>query len=192
MSILANTVKKNSLTGFTLIELIMVIAIIGILSVSGAYLMINLVRNAIFIPNQLNMDMLASHSLEIMIEGDSLAKGLRYSKYISAIADNELTFVDQSGQNISYKIDTGTSKLYRSIAGGAWAFIPYYLQSGINVTGKSNKLFTYYDSSNGTTSTPSSVRRIKITLIAKTGTGSYSDWEGSSEQSSSIAVKRFQ
>lgn len=182
--------KKKA--GFTLIELIMVIAIIGILSISGAYLMVNLVRNAVFIPNQLNMDMLAYDSLEIMIEGDSLAKGLRYSKYISAAADNQLTFADQSGRNISYKIDTGTNKLYRSIAGGAWVLIPYYLKSGINITGKSSKLFTYYDSSNNTTSTPSSVRRIKVALIAETGTGSYSDWEGSSEQCSSIAVKRFQ
>jgi len=35
------------------------------------------------------------------------------------------------------------------------------------------------------------VRRIQINLIAKSGSGLYNDWQGSSTQATSIAVDRF-
>jgi prepilin-type N-terminal cleavage/methylation domain-containing protein len=178
--------------GFTLIELIMVIAIIGILSVSGAYLMVYLVQNSVFIPNKLNMDMVASRALEIMIEGDNNAKGLRFSKSITSIQDNQVIFNNQDSQSICFRLDSGMSKLYRSISGGSETLIPYYVTSGINITGKSNKLFTYYDGSDTETSSAALVRRIKIVLIAKTGSGSYTDWEGQSEQGSSIKVSKYE
>lgn len=178
--------------GFTLIEAIMVIAIIGILSASGAYLMVYLVQNSVFIPNKLNMDMVASKALDIMIEGDSNAKGLRFSKSITSIEDNQVIFNNQDSQSICYRLDTGTSKLYCSIGAGSEALIPYYVTSGINITGKSNKLFTYYDASDNETGSAALVRRIKIVLIAMTGTGSYADWQGQSEQGSSIKVSKYE
>ena len=178
---------------FTLIELITVMAIIAILSVSGSWLMVNLVKNSVFIPNQLNMDMLASDALNIMIEGDGRARGLRFSKAITSISgNNQLSFVNQDGQNIQYRLDTGVNKLYRLISAGPEAPVPYYLTSGINIDGKNSKFFTYYDAGDTETTNPVLVRRVKIAVIAKTGTGSYADWEGQSDQSSSIAVGKFQ
>lgn len=182
----------NKRHGFTLIELVMVIAIIGILSVSGAHLMAYLVQNSVFIPNKLNMDMAASSALDIMIEGDSSAKGLRFSRSISSVADSQVVFNNQDNQTISYSLDTGTNKLYRSISLGAEAPIPYYITSGVNVTAPSNKLFTYYDSSGTETANAADVRRIKLTLTALIGSGSYSDWQASSLQSSSIKVSKFE
>ena len=177
---------------FTLIELIMVIAIIGVLSVSGAWLMVYFVRNSAYIPNQLNTDMAASDALKIMIEGDSQAKGLRFSRLISAIpSNNQITFTNQDGQSISYRLDTGTNSLYRSISGGAEAQIPYYA-TGVSITGKSGTLFTYYDVNEAVTAVAANVRRIAIDLIVKTGSGSYNDWQGQSGQGSSIAVDKYQ
>jgi prepilin-type N-terminal cleavage/methylation domain-containing protein len=179
--------------GFTLIELIVVIAIIAILAVPGAWLMTYIIQNSVFIPNKLNMDMTASDALRIMVEGDSQAKGLRFSRAISSIPNtNQITFINQDSQSISYRLDTGTNRLYRSIAGGPESPIPYYVSSGINLTGKSGALFTYYDAGEGITSNPANVRRVAITLIARTGTGSYSDWQGLSEQSSCVAVNKYQ
>jgi type II secretory pathway pseudopilin PulG len=182
--------QKNA---FTLIELVMIIAIIGVLSVSGAWLMTYFVRNSVYIPNQLNTDMVASDALKIMIEGDSQAKGLRFSKIIDAIPDNyQITFINQDDQSISYRLDTGTNTLYRSISAGTEARIPYYTVSGVGIAGKNGALFTYYDDKEDITAVAADVRSIAINLIASTGTGSYNDWQGQSGQGSSIAVKKFQ
>ena len=186
--------EYNPKSGFSLMEAVMVMAIVAILSVPGAYLMSYLVQNSVFIPNQLNMDMLASDALDIMIEGDSQAKGLRFSKSITNVQDYQVTFNNQDGQSIRYRLETSVdpSQLYRSIKGGPEELIPYYVTSGVSITGKNNRLFTFYDAAEGVTNNPSNVRRIEMTLIVKTGTGNYSDWEGQSEQASSIAVKKFQ
>ena len=182
--------------GFTLIELITVISIISIISVSGAYLMVYFVQNSVVIPNKLNMDMIISEALDIMIEGNSLAKGLRFSKSIIEMEDNRVVFDNQEGERIVYRLDTIGKKLYRSINGSSETFIPYYVKSGINIIARNGSLFTYRNQGDNEIDTgggnPADIRRIEIGLIAKTGTGSYADWEARSEQISSIAIKKFQ
>lgn len=183
----------NCRQGFTLIELIMIMAIIGILAGSGTYLMLYLVQNSVFLPNQINMNMLAAEALQIMADGDKQANGLRFSRAVSAIQNYQVTFINQDSQTIVYRLDTSANKLYRSINGGAETAIPYYANSsGINIEGKNSKLFTYYDANEVVTATPADVRWITMTLIAKTGSGSSANWQGQSEQSVSIAVKKFQ
>lgn len=178
--------------GFTLIEAITVMTVIVILSVSGAYLMVHLVQASVYIPNKLNMDMLASDALDIMIEGDSRAKGLRFSKSITNIQDNQLIFNNQDNQSIRFRLDTNSGILYRSISGQVEEPIPYYLISGIRVAGINNKLFIYYDSNGIETLNPANVRLINVALISRTGSGSYADWEGESRQLSSIAINRLE
>jgi len=195
----------NISRGFTLLELVIVIIIISIISVSGVWIMFSLIQGSVFIPNQLNMDMLAKQALDIMIEGDVRdllyayqgARGLLFSRAITNLADNNLTFINQDNKTITYRLDTATSRLYRD-----WdmdgdnvtdtELIPYYAASGITVRGKNNKLFTYYAVNETVTSVPANVRRIQISLIAKTGSGSFTDWQGQSAQNSSIAVYKFQ
>ena len=176
-----------------MIELIMVIAIIGVLAGAGAWIMAYTVKNSVFIPNQLNMDKLANDALDIMIDGDAQAKGLRFSRVITAIAANQVDFTNQDSVAMRYRLDTNTNKLYRKIGAAAETNLPYYSSAAsIALSGQSNVLFTYYDSAQAVTATAANVRRIRIILIAKTGTGLYNDWQGQSEQASSVSIGRLQ
>lgn len=179
--------------GVTIVELIMVIMIIGILSVPGTHMMFQLIKNSVFVPNKLNMDMLASDALDIIVDGDSQAKGLRFSRSVISIQDYQIVFNNQDNQAISYRLDTAAQKLYRSISGGAEKVIPYYAApTGINMLGKNNKVFVFYDAAEAVTADPAAVRRIEITLVTQTGSGSYDNWQGASEQITSVAVKKYQ
>jgi prepilin-type N-terminal cleavage/methylation domain-containing protein len=178
--------------GFSLIEAVMVMAVLGILSVSGASLMAGLVHNSVFIPNKLNMDMLASEAIRMMVEGDSLARGLRFSRQISGLgAGSEITFINQDGWTVSYQLNSG--KLYRSINGGPNLNLPYYSSAAaVTIEGVNGQLFRCYDVNEAVTSNPANVRRVRIDIIARTGSGAYADWQGQSQQSSAAAVKKFQ
>lgn len=178
--------------GFTLVELSITIMIIAILSAGGAYIMIYLIQSAVFIPNKLNMDMLVSDALTIMIEGDGQAKGLRFSRSVTDVQPYQITFINQDNQTINYQLNTGTNKLYRSINGNPAVLIPYYIPaSGISMSGKNGQLFLYYDGSEAITANPVNVRRISVALIAMTGTGNFDQWQGRTDLSSAVAVKRF-
>lgn len=179
--------------GFTLIELIMVLSIIGILAGAGAWIMAYTVKNSVFIPNQLGMDKLATDALNIMVEGDAQAKGLRFSRAITAINANRVDFIDGDGKTVYFRLDTGTNKLYRSINGSAEQALPAYSSAaGLNLSGKSGALFSFYDATGAVTATAANVRRIQIILIAKSGTGLYNDWQGQSEQATSVQVNKLQ
>ena len=178
---------------FTFIELIMTTMIIGVLSASGLYLLMYFVKNGVFIPKQLNMDMVVADALDVMIEGDNQARGLRFNRTITSIQDNQIVFTNHDGQSVRYRLDTVGNKLYRSINGAAEIILPYYVpNSGATLTALSNRLFTYYDASETVTAAPANVRWIAMTLTAATGTGLYADWEAKSQQSSAVAVNRFQ
>ncbi len=178
--------------GFTFVEGLMVIVIIAILAASGAVLLISFVQNEVFVPSQLKSGMVAAEALEIMIEGDNQAKGLRTSRIVTNIQDYQVTFINQDNQTVRFRLDTGSNKLYRSINGGQETLIPYYVAPAMNMLVQNNRLFTYFDAAEIITTDPANVRRIEVTLIARTGSGSYTDWEGQTELTSAVAVKKFQ
>ncbi len=184
---------KPSGRGFTLIELIMVIVIIGVLSAAGLSMLMPFMQNGVFIPQQMNADMVVTDALEIMIEGDNQARGLRFSRALTTIQDYQIIFINHDSQTVLYRLDTAVNKLYRSINGGAESVIPGYVAaSDLSLFGKSSRLFTFYDANEVVTAVPNNVRWITMTMIGRTGSGLYSDWQGQSEQSSAIAVNRFQ
>lgn len=179
---------------FTLIEFIIIILIIGIMSGVGTSILLFVIQNFGYTSNVMSMDMLASDALNKMIEGDNLAGGLRFSKEITAAGDNTLAYIDQSGNAIVLALNTGTGKLSRTINAAPDSVFLYY-QAAPNTLitfGRNAKLFTYYDSSGSVTAVPADVRRVEVNLLARTASGSFADWQGSTEYSSSVQVSKYQ
>ena len=176
---------KNA-KGFTLIELVMIILIAGLLTVGGLHIFMFVVRNSFYLPNQVQANLVAADALEIIVEGDSQAKGLRFCKAVTTAAANQIVVTNQDGQTITYNLSSGI--LYRTIAPGAATQIPYFMASNMTLAGVGGSLFTYYDSSDAVTAAPANVRRINIDLIAQNGTGSSDKYEGTSQQDTSVKV----
>ena len=188
-------IGRNSRQGFTLVELLMVALIIGLLALPGGYLMTYMVKNSVFIPNKLSMDRLVSDALDIMIEGDSQAKGLRFSRTITNIQDYQVTFINQDAQIVRYRLEISVDPilLYRSIDGGTETMVPYYMPTiGVDLSVKNSKLFTYYDVNEVVTNNPANVRWITVSLRAQTWDGTFANWAGKSDLLSSVAVRKFQ
>ena len=189
----------NQKNGFTLIELIMVIAIVAVFSFSGVFLTLYMLQHAVTIPKHLNVDMLGSQGMDIMVEGDQQAKGLRFSRAITRIRNRRVDFINQDGQAIRYRIENATDRLDRCIedAGGncGWAVTPYYQTADTSFQANGGPIFLYYDAGENVLAAVDGnegfVRRIEIHFVAQTGTGLYDEWEGRTELTSSIAVNRY-
>ncbi len=180
--------------GFSLIELTIIIAIVGVLAAVGASVAIFAVQGAVYAPHALNMEMLAEDAINKITDGDGLAKVIRFSRQIAAVATNSETFVDQDEKTVVITLNTGTNKLSRTINAVSDAnFLYYQASSDIAITtGRNGALFLYYDANEFATAVPANVRRIEVNLIAKTGSGSFGSWQGQAEESSSIRVPKFQ
>lgn len=184
-------VYKNN-KAFTLIELLMTMIVVSILATGGAYFLKHFIQEIIYAPRQMNAEMTAENIFDCLIEGDAVAKGLRFNKIINSLSDNQITFINQDSQAIVYRYDTGLNKIYRSINGAAESQIPSVIPLEINLSLISNKLFLYYDANEALTAVPANVRRISINLIVKTGNGLFDSWEGYSSHKSSVAVNKYQ
>lgn len=185
--------------GFTIIELVMVMLVLGIIAVVGADQMLRFIQNSVFIPNKLNVDMIGQEILDLMIEGYQAegyarAKGLRFSTSITAAGPSSVAFTNTDAQAVAFSWSSADKKIYRSVNAGANQVIPYYLPSGISIEQKGSiPIFTYYTAEEGgTTSTAADVRRVKIEFRARSGSGSYDDWQGELDFASGIAVRKFQ
>jgi prepilin-type N-terminal cleavage/methylation domain-containing protein len=179
--------------GFTIIELVVVIGILAILAMPGAYFMTFIVQNSVFIPSKLNMDMIGQEAMDIILEGDSKALGARFSRIFTVTTNTSTQFKNSDDQTVRFDWNAGTKNMTRTINGALVDTVPYYLRGNISIINiATTPIFTYYDSSESMTTTPSAVRRLRVALKVASGSGNYSDWQGSSEQISSVAVHKYE
>jgi prepilin-type N-terminal cleavage/methylation domain-containing protein len=184
--------RRAALTGFTLIELVMVVMILAVMSMAGYHLMRFTIQNTFYLPNQLRTSLALADAIETMVEGDSAAvRGLRFSKSVTAAAANQIDVIDQDDVALRFRLDTGTGRLYRKIGAAAEEVIPYFMPSGVSFAGSGGSVFTYLDANEAVTADPASVRRVGIDLIAQQGVGSVDRYEGISRQSTSIKMNKY-
>ncbi|MBN1405949.1 MAG: type II secretion system protein [Candidatus Omnitrophica bacterium] len=181
------SIKKTA--AFTIIELITVMVIIAIVSVVSVGIIAHFMRHSIYLPDQMNVVQVADTAMDLIIEGDDRARGLRFAWPIISVAPNDITFINSDKHQVRYRILN--NKLTRTIDSGAEEAIPYYTGSGINVAGQNNALFNFYNGLDAATTDASQVQRIGIDLSVTSGAGSINNWEGAIMLASSVKIFRF-
>lgn len=194
----------KKIKGFTIIEAITATLVVAILAASGAWIFSFLIRNSIFLPNQLNTDMIAADTIRMIAEGDEQAMGLHFSKAICRCDSDDIVYLDQNDNYVRIWVDGNNLKIYRSIDNGADALIPYYISDGISLhgfsgtdyEGSTQSLFEYFhvDRDTGVVDTPatcSEIDWITINVVARVGSGSIAELLAKSVQSTSVTSPRW-
>lgn len=139
-------IKVKKQRGFTLIELIFVIALMGIISVVISKTLFESYRTFMTAQDASELDWNTFLALERLAND---IHTIRSASDITTISATQLVFVNQSGATIQYQL-SGSLLLRNSIT----------LASGIQ-----SFAFTYLNKNGITTATPSAVRYIGINIV---------------------------
>ena len=141
---------KNRKKAFSIIELIITILILAIIGGMSVAFFTPLVNLFFYSPTQLMVDNTAQELMHILIEGDHLAKGLRFSKSISinGAYEDTIRFTTSDNDTVIYRWDVTEERIYRNINAQGESLIPYSYYGNIVVTGDptTSEIFQYYDS----------------------------------------------
>jgi prepilin-type N-terminal cleavage/methylation domain-containing protein len=156
--------NKRNRHGFTLIEMIVVIVILGILSTLAALIIIQGV-NVYSTGEQLsNVQYQAGLAMDRMVREIRLIRTPANITITSALTDmTQLQYVDINNATIGFRLNAG--QIQRTQDGGA-TWQP--LATGISATG--GNIFTYFDNTGASTTTKANLWLIQIKFTATQGT----------------------
>lgn len=129
--------------GFTLVELVMVIAIMGIVSVVVSRILFQSFQTFIAAQNVTNIDW---EALLVMQRFENDVHNIRSSNDISTISSGTFSFVDVSGNTVTYQLSGST--LLRN--------------SQTLATGVQSIAFGYYDANYAVTASTTGVRYVTL------------------------------
>ncbi|OIP88540.1 MAG: hypothetical protein CO013_07270 [Syntrophobacterales bacterium CG_4_8_14_3_um_filter_58_8] len=158
--------------GFTLIELLISLAI-GMVVLGAMYTVFTIQNRQFTNQEQIaEMQQIARTSMDQMVQEIAMAgfdpnRGATAIAGLTAISATSLTFtadLDENGvttdtnENVTYAFDSANYRITRNTGGGAQPFAE-------NIE---DLTFTYYDAGGAETATIASIRRIKISIRART------------------------
>ena len=192
--------------GFTIIELVTVIVIASILGSAFVSLLIPQVNLFFFLPQRIRVQAAASDLLNIVIEGDNQARGLRYaaptttSSAITAANANSLTYTyrgaDLANHTAVLTYNSANHKVTRTVDSGLAKNIPYYATSNsdILIDPAEANFFRYYNFS-GVELTGSfpvqNIYRTDIPVKVSSGSGKVRESEGNIIMKAGVEIKHY-
>lgn len=201
-------VRFKNKKGTTLIEAIMLIVTLGIIGVTVVGVIIFFVQLFLYSPRQLDTQKIGQELTNIMVEGNQDIRGIRYARSVIDASSQQFSYqygypTTEDGQAVRFRWNPEDKHIYRSTSsdnGATWStenVIPYYMPSTVIIDGKDTPsvIFTYKKANNvdwvSGVDVVSSIRRMIISINLKTGTGSFSAFQGSSNITSSVEIKGF-
>lgn len=210
-----NNVEKK---GFTIVEVIITMALIGIIAGVTSGILLNLMQLFVYLPREMKARTIAHDVMELMIEGEPQRRGMRYAVEVQDASSTQFTYTFGYPGNTDKRImrfrwDSAAKKLYRSYTafGSGLATppelpnissgeqIPYYASGEISINGPAaspNIIFRYFKE-DGTELTPPApallheIRRVEISIVVKTGTGLFRYWDSSFQTTSSAEIRQY-
>ena len=184
----------------TIIELVVTILILTIIGSASVAFFVPVANILFYSPSQLMVDQTAQELISILVEGDNQARGLRFTKSISADADadeDDITFVTWDDDTVRYRWDVTEERIYRDINSQGEVLVPASYYGDITVTGQSSdpEIFQYYDASASKLSVPVSdetnIEAIRMDLTLVAGSGIVKEHKGRIDVKSGVDIKQF-
>ena len=191
----------KSAQGVTLIELITTLAVAGILASAFVALAVPQINLFFFLPQRIRVINASSDVLDTIMEGDSIARGLRFAQTITAASANSLTYTYTTADWVSHTLTINyvpaSHTVTRSLDAAAATFVPYYLNasSGFLVDALEVNFFRYYTSAGvemvGGGIVPATIYQVNVAASVKTGSGSVTESEGMMAIKSGVEIKHY-
>ena len=186
--------------GFTLIELVMVIVILGIIGAAGTTFFGPFINLFFFAPSQIRTEQVGNMIADSVIEGDKGIEGLRImSKLVSANASS-LTYVDGTNNLATISWSPATHLISRSTTSEVIILPSQYQNKEVLMDGQvSGTIFKYFDVNNVQIPSPVSpasiaaIERIQMDWVFYTGSLPFkvSDYDTKYLFSTGVHTKQF-
>ena len=160
--------SKKFPKGFTLVELIMTISLLGIMAAVSGSMIVSLMQMSVYAPRQTKAREVAQEALDVMIEGDSRVRGMRFSNKVVEATDGAFTYeygYPTYSEKRKVRLSWDGSKLYSQYSDygdmvtglgdfGPNEVIPYIATGDIQikqrvVSGSARPIFKYYKQNGG-------------------------------------------
>ncbi len=182
--------------GFTLIELIMVVVLLGIIGAAGASFFFPVLNTFFAVPSQIRGQQIGNLTADECIEGGPSSEGLRRMKNITAASDTSITYLLPNSSSVTLSWSNATKKLTKTDTSGSFVLPRQYPGNEMNLDGQSpGIIFRYYDAAGSVISSPVvstiDIARIEMDWIIYTGSADIKKLEAKYLLNTGVMIKQF-
>ncbi len=147
--------NKKNCKGFTIIEIIIVIALLGIISAASSSFFMPMINLCFITSPQIETQSVGDFIYSDLINGNGNINGLRNIQNIVSADSISINYVDQNSNNIIVTWDSSSKELKRIVSGISETLPILYSNNNVKLAGQSSgNIFVYYSTSETLMSSP--------------------------------------
>ena len=182
--------------GFTLIELVVTIVILGIVGAAGASFFFPVLNMFFATPVQVRSQQIGNFIADECIEGHPSSEGFRIIKNIVSASDASINYLLADSSSITLSWSNATKKLTKTDPSGSYILPKEYSSNDMSLDGQTaGVIFKYYDSAGlvitSPVATPANIARIEMNWKIYTGSADIKRLEAKYLLNTGVAIKQF-